>query len=239
MSMTGGLGRGPETGSASPHVGGIQGEPVTAVLTFFDAVSTQALERPAAAAADREQHDDGRAQAIAFAAHPTSPTPAADEAEEEFPAAGFHIVSAPSLSPTQPDCMRLPAQLTIPEFGEAEAQECNDDLPLEVKLAFKPSGRRRELELAFIVLPPELPEHGLSISAVQWCPASRKHSPTLLRTGRGADARLQQSGMFWKCMLCVGNVCRDTCCFSQTTFCLSCGVVLFTVFFCFVVADGR
>ena len=203
----------------------------TAEFTFFNASSTR--ERTAAG---REEHNDGRTQTIAFAAPTASPTPEADEAKAMMSfLAGSHVVSAP------PVCTPLPAQLTMPGFGEeaerggeeaerdgeeAVVRACKDDSPLEVKLAYKQNG---SFELAFIVLPPDLPDHGLSIVTARWYPsASRKDAPTGRgeeeeeEEERGADIRLQHRGVCWKCMKCVHDLCRDTCCWSQGACLLSC-----------------
>ena len=166
--------------------------------------------------------------------------------------AGTHVVSAP------PVCTPLPAQLTMPGFGEeaerggeeaerdgeeAVVRACKDDSPLEVKLAYKQNG---SFELAFIVLPPDLPDHGLSIVTARWYPsASRKDAPTGRgeeeeeEEERGADIRLQHRGVCWKCMKCVHDLCRDTCCWSQGAFLLSCSMLgVFVIIVIQIVESG-
>ena len=204
----------------------MQGEPGPAVLTC----DITFLDASMSVAADREEGDDGHTQTIAFAMPTVSPTPAADEAAETVrpghcSVAGFHVVSAEKWPVSCVPLAPLPAQLAMPGFGEeAQMRECNDELLLEgVKLAYKRSGS--ESELAFIVLPPEWPEHGLSI-ALRWHPSdsaslkdvSQEDAPT----DSEADTRQQPRGVFSKCIQCVGHLCRDTCCASQTMCTLSC-----------------
>ena len=198
----------------------IQGELASAVLTFFDEDASMSV------AAEREGNGDGRTQTTAFE---VSPTPAADEAEAVSP--GHSPVAGSVVSArTRPVCVplaTLPAQLTISGFGEeAEVRGCIDDLPLELKLAYKGSGGRSEL--AFLVLPPEWPELKLPIAAVQWHPSRKDVLQDAAPTDSEADTGRQHRATFWKCIKSVGILCRDTCCYSEVTCILSCfvGVVL-------------